>query len=410
MAFKKKIEDDTPTARTWSALVELESLGLITRYREAIVHLASQQVMDAAAQPDAPPLEALPDLGEPDAIFEAVEKRSPPAWWPISLERIAIRVRTTPDEDTPDQYGPSALDPNLPDLGQKAFTGITRILCENAGVTFSGTLHIEILRSNPRRVLGAYKGPVRVGSGLTRKKTGDEEEEWVNQEIAYLRKQNRSVENVALETFKSSAAVIHASAAAINASRGMNVAPPWMQNQQQSEDMPLWMRAMLEAGKIAFDAWTGNREGAQQGTNQLLNRQVPGRFPHGVPGYPPSFPNAPYPTALDPAGPPDLGYTQYQAEDANEWGDPVPEGEYDGESIPSHKLIHDTPLLAEPESEGSTNEEEETRAEQGENAKNPFASMSDAEIFAALEQHIDAHPNPGELKGYGLKLAGKFFR
>ena len=215
----------TTSARNWASLIDTEEIGLDDRYSAALCNLAAIQ----ASEGEAGKTEA-PDIGDPDEVITQVTSGTPPAWWPTRLERLDILIRARPEGSTPENFGPHPLDPNTTsgDLGLGTFTGMLKGMLEMAGTPFHGSIQIKIRRRQDKSTLGGWKGDIYVGDkepkekGRKGRRSDDEDEHY-----QYMLEKLEKTDEAMMRMFTNSSNVIHASASAINAMRGANVAPPW---------------------------------------------------------------------------------------------------------------------------------------------------------------------------------------
>ncbi len=312
----------TASARNWKSLLDLEEIGLEGHYYAAICNLAAIQ---ANEEPDEGT--DAPDISEPEEIISAVSRGSAPNWWPAKIDRLSIVIKVKPQGSTPENIGPHPLDPNTTagDLGLGSFTSMLGGMLELTGVPFDGNIQIRISRRNDRSVLGGWKGDVYVGEKEKKKgKKGNraEGDDILLDRLEYLEEKAEKGDEAMHRMFQNASNVIHASASAINAMRGANVAPPWMNG--AGEEEPFWMTLARGAADVVLKAGLEDQS-PQKVAGQLLRQPVRPQQP-GVAG-----PNYDQRQIAGPtADEPDLGYGEY-----------LEEGDFDGYPASEGDLIED---------------------------------------------------------------------
>jgi hypothetical protein len=214
--------------------------------------------------------------------------------------------------------------------------------------------------------------------------------------------------------FNMSSNVISASASAINAMRGVNAAPPWMQQGGEAEEQPFWMTMATEAAKVVLGSGvlTGGNPALGQAAGQIATmpvrrRQLPGPG-MGHPGHPGAHQHpamAHHPGA-------DLGYDQYLEGDEYE-------GDYDG------FYADEGDMLEEQWDDGSGEyaeyyEEDDYGFDDDDyddgyggggyaaaNAGNPLAGKSPDEVAQYMNEWLDEGHDKGQIKGLGMQLMKK---
>jgi len=417
---------EAPWARTWGHLLDLEPLGLKRAYRQAVVTMAAIQADSEAENlrkhpppppgPDEipPPPVPVPDLSDPLATFEACAKGDKPAWWPVKLHRMAVKINSRALNEAPTAITSAPFDPDAEALGETAFSAVTRQIADQIGTPFEGNIHIEIQCHTLQRTLAGFRGQVEVGDQAH--KGGDDGDDFISTEVTYLRKALRDRDAANIEIFRNASNVIHASAAAINAARGVNYAPPWMQGGE--DDMPTWARMLLEAGQMAMEYWTGRNVGSTPRNNRR-------RIGPGAENQQRRLPDGEYPSNLDPAGPPpdELGYDQYRGGQQEEFEDDVRVSDEmlvdepdagEGQAQPDEETEPSddgTPEEDENEEKDASEEEEDEGADKEgddeEEDDDPFKGLDDEAAFEAISRWIDQHPNREKVKKMGMKLIPK---
>lgn len=405
------------SARTWSAIVENESIGFDTIYEQIMLSLASLQANEKITtieqEGEEIPPELRPVIEDPEEIIHLVLEDQQPPWWPHLLDRINIKVTLRPSGSTPEQLSPHPLDPNSRDLGKSHFLNILKNLFESAGTPFEGNIQVQIQRIRGKVHLGGFRGNVYVGEKLKKKKGGSDRDSEKDEMFELMLEEFRRSQDGMHRMFGNASNVIHASGAAINAMRGANAPPPWM-NGEGGEEMPMWMHLAKGAMDMVIQANLGQPQSPAQVGMQMMQHPVQspgalGAYGHQQPGHAP--PQLPGPTAQD-----NLGYNQYMQ----------PEGEYDGYYASEDDLIDDDfedDEFYEDEEERYFEEEEEEEddfeeespprrsARRSRSSGNPLDGMSPAELQAALSEYIDNNQDKkAELQQLGMGLANKILR
>lgn len=401
------------TARTWSAVVENDNVGLEGIYEQAILNLATLQANETIGE--------LEDIGEEigqemrpiitdpgETIHLALEGQKP-TWWPQILNRLHLKLVIRPEGSTAEHLSPHPIDPNGTDLGKTQFLNIMKNLLEAAGTPFEGNIQLQIFRIRGKVFIGGWRANVYVGEKLKKGKGknsngGGERDEMFDLMLEEHRRSTDAMHRM----FGNASNVIHASGAAINAMRGANPTPPWMQN-GEGEEMPMWLHLAKSAMEMVAAANMGQPGAVAQAGAQVMNHPV--QRPGALGAYggqpPPHQRQLPGPTAQD-----NLGYNQYMQDN----------GEYDGYYAAEDDIIDDDFEDDDfEEEEGGYYEEEENDEEWEEEEEeptprrgrrgrsgNPLDGLSPSELQAHLDAYIDANPDKkAELKQLGMGLAGK---
>lgn len=403
--MKKSV--DAVVARSWSSLLDMPQFAIEPFYHHLVMNLAAMRFHETVEEGQIEGIEA-PDLSDSDGLYNEVAAGSKPPWWPATLDRMSLRITASPDDDAPAQYGPTEYDPNKKDLGKGGFINVLKNMCEAIGKPFQGTVEIRVTRKKDGKWLHGWRGEVTVGQPRHKRGGGFEEGE-VDEFTARNDRHAAKTQDAMLNMFSQSAQVISASAAAINAMRGANAPPPWMQ--QQGEGSPFWQELLMGAGQILLTTFGGGNtaQTAGQVAGQMFQHPMP-RGMMGGGGMAPGMPGPYGQPAMIPQQ--DLGYDAYQAES----------GEYDGmEPQPEDVLDDGFQEQAYSGSEAWEGDNEEEVAEEEDSYEmpqerdfrpsrgnvDPLEGKSTGEVMTILENWIDHHPNRGEIRTAAMRLARK---
>jgi hypothetical protein len=392
-------ESSVTSARGWESLLEFEEIDVERIYETVLSALAIASYHDAVDEAEASGtkdgLPEAPDIEDVSELYNDLVSGKKPKWWPIQLDRMLIRIKVMPDNAPPANYGPSPYDPNTKDYGKSGFITLMKSLCATIGVPFEGNIEVSIVRKKDKAYLGGYRGAVAVGTLPTGSKGAGHKGE-MDDFTQHLYEENKNKDEMMSRMFGQATNVIAASASAINAMRGVNAAPPWMQNQQQGQDQPFWQNLLGEALKITMQSGilTGGNQQAGNAVNQLMN--MPVRSNPSLP-IPPNQRALPMVNQTPPE--PDLGYDQYTlAEDDDE-------GEYDGFYTSEEDIVPDEgefPEDVDEEYEESVYEDPEPSSSQ-----NPLNGRSPQEVAEMMDQWLDQGHDKGEVIELGKKLMRK---
>lgn len=374
-------------ARTWDSLLEFDEIALDVIYDKILANLANaryHEERDLAEQQGIPFDVEAPDISDPTELYRAVLAGQIPAWWPKQLDRVEIKVRIQPDDAPPHNYGPSTFDPNTRDLGKQSFIMLCKNLCESIGTPFTGNINLQVARKKDKAWLGGYRGEVSVGA-LARGRGGERNEEW-DAITEHALKQADKKDEAMLRMFGQASSVITASAAALNAARGVNMGPPWMQ--EGEGESPFWQSMASEVMKIVGGAMFGGTPalpGAAAGAaNTMLQHPVPNN-PRALQyaGARPALP-------MHPEG--DLGYDQYMEDE---------EGDYEGFYADDGDLLEDDFGYEEDDSYDDYDEEESSAP------GNPLKGMSPHDVQQFLNEWLDEGHDKNQIKQLGMSLLPK---
>ncbi len=419
-------------ARSWHAVVEHEGTGFDQVFENALINLATLQANEHLDELEAKleegeeiPEEMRPAIEDPDEVIHMVVEGQKPAWWPRILDRLQIKITIRPNGTTPDPLTPHPLDPNNRDLGRTHFNNILKSLLESAGTPFEGSIQIQITRIKGKAFLNGWRGEIYVGEKLKKKRGRDAGEDAKDEMFDLMQEEHRRAQDAMHRMFGNASNVIHASGAALNAARGVNAPPPWMQGEEG--DMPMWMMLANTAMQMVVGAGMQGQnpgQGAMQAGMQAM--QHPVQRPGAIGGY--QQPQLPGPGMQN-----QLGYNQYmQGQMA-----PAQDGEYDGFDAHEDDLVDDgfddedyfehgdedpNEYYYDEDEEDEENEDEEDeedeeederprRRRRGRSSGNPLDGMSPADIQAALGDYIDKNQDKkAELQQLGMGLASKLMR
>ncbi len=397
-------------AANWDSLIESDELGIESLYRKTIVSLASfQHLADVTAGTTAS-TEA-PDLGEPEDVMRQVELAKAPPWWPKRLPQISFKIKAQPEEGRAELLGPFNFDPNTKDFGQRGFISQLKQLIEPIGTPFDGTLHLIIFNKSTKDQVSGWKGAVSVGPVEKKdgKKKGSGDAIWQEKHTKYLEERDKEQRTAMLQMFGTAAHNLQASAQVIQATRGVNVAPPWM----NGEDDPVWMKLGVEAMSLVGKALGYSDEDSADVKNkakQVTDRAKMQRRELTMNQEPPRalMMNGDEMNAIDPGGPPQDGEFE---------GPSVPEGiivedefqnlEEEGfENGFDAEDVQDAEIVENPAEE---DEEEEEESEEESDGADPLSGRSDEEVVEAVEKWLANHPDKKKLKNrYAMRLAKNF--
>lgn len=385
-------------ARTWSSAIESDGVDLEDRYFKAVLNLAALQASETIDKyeenGEEVPEGMRPSLEEAEDIIQLVRENQPPPWWPKTLSRMLVKISVEPEGETKENMRPHPVDPNHSDLGSKSFITVVKSMLESQGEPFTGIVQIKIMSKADKSFLGGWKSEVYIGK-KQRKEGGKGGSDKSDLEEYVFEEMQRS-HDAMQQMFSNSSQVIHASSSAINALRGANPTPPWMEGGEGGD--PMWMTILNGAMGIAANAGLFNNEpnpaGAMNAASQMMTHPV--RGPGAIQQH--AHPQLPGPTQHS------QGYSQ--------------PGEYDGYSVHEEDLLDDEfeeddeyeyeyeYVEDEDEDEYEYEEqEEEPRARRG---GSPLDGMSPEELQKHLNEYIDKNQDKkAKLKTLGFSIAKK---
>lgn len=366
----------TPSAQSWSALV-LNEIGIEKFYASVICTLA---VHEHITNPGDDP--GVPTVEDAEQIFNDLNSLNAPKWWPKHMGRIELSIRSTPEDGNGSETkGPVPVDPNTPDHGIGTFKSMLINLLDALGEPYDGTIEIRTRRLTTNEYLGTTKHKVAVASNIRRESHGGPltSDRWVEKELRWQTDQREKSANHMLTMFSQASAVIGASAQALQATRGVNMAPPM----EAPGDGPMWQQVVLTGMQILqnFASTRGQVSGAER-VRQLATMPMPGLQGGYMPGYmPPGY--APQLLA-DPVGPP----TDQPAS---------PDGEFDGFFVKDEFMVEEAATM-------EAEEEEEMEVD----ADAVLDEMDADEVGSLIERWIDRHPEQRDaVREMGMGLARK---
>lgn len=384
-------------ARNWDSLLRLDEISIDRIFAEGLCAHAAQQ-----ATADDPDVDV--DIDDAMSVWRQACSGEPPDWWPGNLNRLAVRVSATPDDQNPVHWPEQSFHCNGKTLGHSRFVAALGRICRSIGTPFHGDLSIELVTSGEQQWVSGWRGHVEVDIASTTVATAPEGMDGqLPEAMRWVLGHADTVYAGQRQMFGQSASVIHASAAAISALRGANMAPPWMKDGEPADDSPAWMKFAVEAFGIASKALSEGQDAAQT-VRQIATRPVPSSSRHA-------------PAALQIAGPVDMQgppahdyqWDQPQTDDATGFG---PQGAYDGFVASESDAVDDAfEQNADPQATYD-GDPEPTRSpslfssQESSAAPADFDGMEPADVEAALQRYIDANQHrKNELQRMGMGLA-----
>ena len=402
--------------KNWHTIMEHPSIDLEGIYGNAICQIALSQIYDQIdyASTKTPEVEyEAPVIDDPREFFSEISSGGgKPEWFPRRLDRLSIRIKAIRDGEAPEAYGPHAFDPNSADLGCRGFRNLLINVCEAIGTPFTGSIKIEIEHIKNKKHVGGWRGEVEVGEKRKSKgRTFSNLHEDMEAHLEYLSDQNQKKDAALLAMFSQSTQVIHASAAALNAVRGHNMASPWMNGEEGPSGIdPLWLQLGREAMKIAGPLLVGGKQPGAQHAAQMMNTPIQRGHPQAYgaqQGYQQPLLTDDQQAYIDPAGPPEEEeYGDYEGmyiADDHIVDDGFDEPEY-GYNPEMDDYNHD--YYAAPGTTELTGAVEEGG---GTAPSNPLEGMNPDQVHQHLEKWIDNQKDKGALKNLGINLAQKLF-
>lgn len=396
--------------RSWRSFADSDEVRLSDVWAKAVVQMALLQASESAEKEGTD--QEAPFFEDPVSVFNDAVKKNGPSWWPKKLERVLISIRATPSGATTDTLGPHPLDPNSKDLGSTMFSNIIVQLMDGQGDPFSGSVNIQIKRASDKTSLGGWKrDDVYVGTKAKKKTLSGGGGDGNKDELfEYMAEKLKEKDAMMERMFSNSASVIGASASLVNATRGVNAAPPWMNGEDGSS--PMWMAMMQAALGIGGALMGGQNPGKTiqqimsqpvQNNNQMMIGNSSGNGNAGM--------------LTDNGG--QIGGTDQFLDG----------GQYDGFNVMEDDLLEDDfETLAEesdPEEDDEEEEEYEEDEEEDEEEERPrkkglfskressgesLKGKSPEEVAEMLESWIPEVKDKGKLQQLGLKLASKIMR
>ncbi len=234
--------------RTWTTFADSDEVGLEATWKKAVVQLAIVQHGESERAD-----EVAPDYDDAVSVFNDAVARKLLPWWPTRLERLLVKIKVTPIDQTTDTLGPTPVDPNNRDLGLNVFVNTVVGLLETQG-EFDGRVQLEILRATNKVRTGGFAREVFVGSKSKKKGRGggsDDKDELIKSMVDREKRQFDMIDKM----FGNAAHNLGAAASVIQATRGVNPAPPWMQDGEGGS--PLWMSLLNGAMQVGGALMSG---------------------------------------------------------------------------------------------------------------------------------------------------------
>ncbi len=398
-------KSDVLAFRTWKSFVDNEEKGLVPVWAKAMVQLALAQHMESPKADQIP----APEFDDAVQVFnDAASKKLLPPWWPEKFERVVVKIRVTPAGETSDSASPPPIDPNTTTLGSTTFANVIVSQLERFGDEFSGEVDVKILRATDKSVLGGMRlSEVFVGVKQPKKKRGGSSDGDRSELTDFLLERDKETRADMQRMFAHSSQVIASSAALVNATRGVNTAPPWMQD---GEGSPLWMALINGAMQIGGSLLAGKspKDQIRQMMTEPVNHpmlpggqeQRPGQGNGGakmLPDYGGSGPN--------------YGNDQF-----------LEDGQYDGFHVMDDDMLDDGfdddyGYGPDDDSEEDWDEEEEEEEEEQPRKRrgststksNPLIGRSAEEVERMMEEWLPSQ-DKGKLQQVGARLASKILR
>lgn len=402
--------------RSWSSFADSDEAGLETTWKRTIVQLALLQHGEVAKTTDGP----APEFDDAVSVFdEAIAKKLLP-WWPDKLERVTIRIRVTPVGQTTETLSPMPVDPNTKDLGKTMFINAIVNQLDGQG-DFDGAIQIQILRATDKSIIGQVKQEVLIGTKAKKKKGGGSGSDDHDDQLDELRERDKRQMDMVERMFNNSAHTLGAAASVVQATRGVNPAPPWMQD--GADGAPLWFNLLNGAMQIGGAMLSGQdpKKQIQKIMSEPTHPMLDGGPPSGGGGG-----RQHSPPQLTDRGSGDEGAT-FGTDQFLE------EGQYDGFHVVEADLLDDgfddeeefeySRSEYEDDDEDDDEEDEEEDEEEDRRKKkrsrkkkkessNPLDEMDPNEVGKLVEQWVDKNigKHRGEIQGFGMRLAGKIMK
>lgn len=406
-------------ARNWESLLANDRIGLDVIFAEAVCSTARGVAADDEGNEDDE--EHADDI----SLLNAVVGGKAPSWWPSHLPRIAISVRVVPEDQHPAVYPDQSMNLRGKSLGKRQFMAALERVCRSVGTPFHGRVEINVRELRTNQWVAGWSGIVEVSTERRKKEEGKKGESLDDQIPEGMRWMLGHLDKVYEGQRHAMGQVSNAltsSAHVINAMRGVNAAPPWMnQGEGGEDDMPAWARLALEAMSIASKT-TGEGEGVVDAARQIANDSY----------RQPGAPQRRSPQALqlsgpvDMQGPPGSNYAWDHPEPRDQvdagYG---PKGDYDGVMVADGDVLDDGFNDGFEDGGGYYEDNVEDFEEEYEEdhsgsvfsshdeaparrSGNPLDDMDPDELFSALNDYIDKNPqHRGRIKAQGKKLAMK---
>lgn len=385
--------------RTWKSFAEDEEGGLASAWAKAVVQLCLTQHFESAKVDSI----GSPEFDDPVLVFhEAASKKKLLPWWPEKIERVLLKVRVTPTGETSDSSNPPPIDPNNQTLGLGSFVNQIVQSLERFGEEFSGDIEIRIMRATDKSVLGGFRKNELFVGVKPKKKRGSSGGETNDALTEFLLERDKETRADMGRMFAHSSNVIAASAAVVNATRGVNAAPPWM---SEGDANPMWMALVQGALGIGGSLLTGKNPADQ--IKQMMSEPV-----HPMLGGEPSGRQGQGQNLLTDRGGKPSGPT-YGSDQFLE------DGEYDGFHVVEDDLLDDgfdedfgdDDDQEWEEDDDSEEEEEEDEPPRRSRKKGggPLDGLNDEEVEQVVNKWMDSKDKQ-TLRAIGTRLASKILR
>lgn len=396
--------------RSWGSFGESDEAGLETVWKKTVVQLAMLQYGESDKAKEGGPA---PEFDDAVAVFDEAVARKLLPWWPDRLERMTLRIRVTPLGQTTETLSPVTIDPNTKDLGRTMFVNAVVNQLEGQG-EFDGTIQIQILRATDKSIVGGLRQEVLVGTKAKKKRGGGSGSDDRDDVVDELRERDKRQMEMLERMFNNSAHTLGAAASVVQATRGVNPAPPWMQD--GADGQPLWFN-LLNAGLQIGGAVFSGQDPKKQ-IQKIMSEPTHPMLDGGPQGRPPSGGGNQGPPQLPDYGPretePAYGSDQF-----------MEEGEYDGFHVVETDLLDDGFDEDDDEYVGRDYEDDEDeddeedeerprkkRKKEGRGSGNPLDGLDPEEVGRVVESWVDKNydKNKAQIKGFGMRLAGKLMK
>ena len=377
---------NTPSAQSWSALVENE-IGIEKFFASVLCTLAVHE--HALKEQDGG---EAPNVDDALQIYTELTNNKIPGWWPDHFGRIELVVKSTPDDGSgSDSKGPVPVDPNTPDYGLRTFKTMLINLLDALGSPYEGTIEIRTRRVSSNEYLGTTKHHIAVEMGGHKGGHGGQvaSDRWVDKELKWQTEQRQEATHSMITMFNQASSVIGASAQALQATRGVNMAPPM----EGSGDSPMWQQ-LMQGGLLILEHFNRSRgdHSAADRLRQVATMPMPGMIQGGYGGgYMPQGGGYAHPLLADPSGPPPL---------LDQPVLPNGDGEYEGFFVKDEFMVDEAAVLEDEDGEGGEEVEVDPDA--------MLDELDPEEVGSLIERWIDRHPEQRDaVREMGMNLARK---
>lgn len=390
------------TAKTWNVLFDLPELRTDGHWCRTVFMLALKRHAQHTAELDPEEAKKIgePDASDPEETIGSVLNGNAPEWWPKDLGRLVIKVVATPDRANPDHFtAPPFSISESPDLGLRIFKGHLIHFGSMLGTSWTGSWEIRVLAADTKEAVGGMTlHDIRIGD---KPRGAGHGAGYASPEAEYWRDVADKHGDQMMKMYQGSASVIHASAAVIQATRGVNPLPPWMQDNGAS---PWWQSLAETAVKVAGSAMLGlPMDGMGEEVGKSMGKMIQqqgARTPGGI-------------TQADPR----LQITDTQRTIIDPQGPPQESGDYDGFIVQEDDQVDWDTGLEESQDEEEEEETDDETDNKGESVDetddeeaqddNPLAGMSPEKVAELMEKYIDTQPDKKKIAKLGTRLARK---